>query len=267
MRIWFFVLFVLSADSVLAQTGTVIDVQPELEDELRFSVRMSGENWSRASSDVTAVRTGVGLMAEKDGFVGLAELSYLSGQRSGSEINELGNPLLGLDFRLLAPSPLSVWLMTSGSFSRPGAKLAYRHDHYRTGVEFRSSRNRWFGQFGGGYRFRINEEDRKVDVGDAADGHFQLGYRLHPSWVSLLRWELLSSRGIQREGLPIARETEWTGLTPSLVYRLGGGASLSAAVTIPLTMTRGAEETEISLWDLGHSVTQPTWKTQLGVVF
>jgi len=197
-----------------------------------------------------------------------ADVPYLWGQNRGVAVQELGNPKFGLDANLLDGQHLEFWLRTWGAVTQPSGQLASRFDTYRAGGEFRYRHSRLYSSMGGGYRFRVNEQDHNVDIGNVDDFNLTMGLMLRKGWAVQVGLDWFRSEGVKIGSLAYARPAEWAGISPGVRYHLGGGFDILTEVTFPVLHSREESEMDIAFWDMSFpEMSQPSLRTQLGARF
>lgn len=207
-------------------------------------------------------------LASAGDFQIYADVPFLWGETRGAPVQELGNPKIGLDFSFLRTGDFDFWAELSATVTQPSGRLAARYDTYRAGGELRFRRARYFGTMGAGQRFRMNEQDKQVDVGNVSDFDFSAGYSLRRQWAVLGLLEWFRSEGVIARNMVYARPAEWAGVSPAIRYRGAGGFEILTAVTFPILHSREEEEMEVAFWDSTvPRVSQVSLRTQVGVWF
>lgn len=237
--------------------------------ETSVRTRFQAGNFKNQTLGVSGVNYSIGLgIAQAGSFEFYGEIPFLWGDNRGAPVQEIGNPRLGMDVEIVELGDFRLWGRGWAAISQPSGKLASRFDTYRAGGELRYRRHRYFSSMGAGHRFRVNEKDSVVDVGDMSDFDFSLGYSLGPNWSGLATLEWLYTDGVKARGMVYARASQWAGVSPGIRYRGSGGLEVTTALMFPILQSRDEQEMEIAFWDMSvPPVSQVSLRTQVGVWF
>jgi hypothetical protein len=243
--------------------------EPTYDSAYSLQTRFSAGNFSNRTMGVSGLSYSLGLgIVSVGNYEIYGDVPFLWGENRGIAIQELGNPAIGFDAKIFRLASVDFWIRTRAAVSQPSAKLASRFDTYRAGVETRFRWSQFFTSVGGGYRARVNENDRRVDVGNVTDFDAQLGMYWHRDWAFQMSLEWLRSDGAKVGELTYARAAEWGGVSPGVRYKLSGGFDLLTAITFPILQSRDENEMEVAFWDSTYPrISQATLRTQLGVRF
>jgi hypothetical protein len=235
----------------------------------RWVLDMGADSFERESFRQTGTAYGLGLSMKRAGKYELgAGGSYLVGESRGVEVKELGNPFVKANIGVLSFSRFELWLQAQATISRPGAKLAARHDTYRMGLEFQYNPLRYESRLGAGYRLRKNEEDSTVDIRDITDAEMMVGRRFFRKLTLYGHGMWYRASGVEKNRIEIAKPAEWIGAGPGMKFQVSPQFFLKSQVTYAVSRTRSVEETEFAVWDSTlPSGNDPTWQTDVGVQF
>jgi hypothetical protein len=172
---------------------------------------------------------------------------FITGSLFNEKYSETGNLKAGFETKLGTISlqrPSQLWIQAEAKLAaEEGARFAAQQDNYRFGLELRQQSGRFGMAFGGGYTFRINEVNRKFDIGNIVDARFAGSYRLSHYFVlsaGLLYW------GLEPNHFEDFRLTDQTALTAAQVglrIKIVQALSFGGSVIIPVNTTTSPEET------------------------
>ncbi|MGE3973974.1 MAG: hypothetical protein AB7F59_05555 [Bdellovibrionales bacterium] len=235
----------------------------------RWGFGLEADSFRNESFRQSGTSYGLGLTLRKPGryefgFGG----NYLVGQVRGGEVKEIGNPYGRFALSVWDMGRLETWIHGMATFSRPGSKLAARHDTYRAGMEWKFNPLRYVSSLGVGYRWRLNEEDTSVDIRDIVDLELMVGRKIFRQWTVFGHMLWYRAYGVAKDKMEIARGVDWAGIGPGVKWQHASQFFISSRLTYPLAQSRSSKETEVAVWDSSlPSASDLTWRTDVGVQF
>ena len=196
-----------------------------------------------------------------------SRLHYISGQKSGKAVNELGNPSIGFEWNVLEVSRLQTWILGEARFARYDSDLSAKYNTFIPGMSFRTQWSRWSGALSLRYFHRTTEQDPLLDVMDITQGDLSAAYKFNFGQLGGMIYTY-RTEGIRRDGISFVRPLQWVGFGPTYRYRMNGNTSFRTSLLFPYSVNRDEQEATLAVWDTElPKAREITWKADVGVSF